>query len=245
MTLRVLLAGQKWFGAETFRALRALPGVTVAAVSAPRHAPDRLADQADLHMIRVIPSGALRAETMPDGIDLIVAAHSRDFIGEKTRHRARYGGIGYHPSLLPLHRGRDAVRWAIKMRDLVTGGTVYRLSNRMDGGDILAQEHVFIRPGDTAEELWRRDLAPLGVRLLAETVARFALEGYVVGKPQDEAVATWEPAMDAPPAYRPDLPLLPGPGVTGGDEILEDIIASVGRGLYRRGLYGANAASCA
>lgn len=233
MSLSILLAGQKWFGAEVFRALRAVPGVEIVAVSAPRGSGDRLTAQADLYGLPVIPAGGLRYHTMPDGIDLIVAAHSHDFIGEKTRHRTRFGGIGYHPSLLPLHRGRDAVRWVLRMREPVTGGTVYRLANRMDGGDILAQAHVFVRPGDTAEELWRRDLAPLGVRLLAETVARFAREGYVIGQPQDEVLATWEPSIDRPPAYRPDLPLLPPPEAIEADETLADIVASAGRARYR------------
>ncbi len=213
VVMKVLLAGQKWFGAEVFRALRELPGVEVAAVCAPAGAgrPDRLHAQAELHGVRIIPAGTLRVETMPAGIDLIVAAHSHDFIGERTRQRARWGGIGYHPSLLPLHRGRDAVRWAIRMRERVTGGSVYRLTNRMDGGEVLAQEHVFIRPDDTAEVLWRRDLAPLGVRLLASVVSRFAAEGYVHGTAQDEPLATWEPSIDRPPAYRPDLLMIEGP----------------------------------
>jgi methionyl-tRNA formyltransferase len=97
------------------------------------------------------------------------------------------------------------------MGERVTGGSVYRLSNRMDGGDVLAQRHVFIRPGDTAEELWRRDLAPLGVELLAQTVAAFAVHGYQHGVIQDEALATWEPSIDRPPAYRPDLLMIEGP----------------------------------
>lgn len=210
MTLKVLLAGQKHFGAEVFMALHALPGVKVAAVSAPTGGgkPDRLWSKADLYGVPVIKAGALTAATMPAGIDLIVAAHSHDFIGQATRLRAKWGGIGYHPSLLPLHRGRDAVRWAIRMGDRVTGGSVYRLSNRMDGGDVLAQRHVFIRPGDTAEDLWRRDLAPLGVELLAQTVAAYAETGYQHGAAQDEALATWEPSIDRPPAFRPDLVMI-------------------------------------
>jgi methionyl-tRNA formyltransferase len=225
--MNVLLAGQKWFGAEVFAALRALPGVSVRAVSAPPD--DRLARAAWAAGVEIIRAGGLRAETMPAGVDLIVAAHSHDFIGERTRLRARFGGIGYHPSLLPLHRGRDAVRWAVRMRERVTGGSVYRLSNRMDGGDVLAQRHVFIRPDDTAEELWRRDLAPLGVELLAAVVARFAAEGYVHGRAQDEALATWEPSIDRPPAFRPDLLMLPAPE----DDDLRDIVASAARGVMK------------
>lgn len=205
--MKILIAGKKWFGSAVFRALSGLPGVTVTAVCAPHG--DRLAAQADLRGVPVLHK--LTAAAMPSGVDLIIAAHSHDFIGEKTRQRATWGGIGYHPSLLPVHRGRDAVRWAVRMRERVTGGSVYRLSNRMDGGDVLAQRHVFIRPEDTAEELWRRELAPLGVELLAQTVAAFAAHGYQHGAIQDEALATWEPSIDRPPAYRPDLLMIEGP----------------------------------
>lgn len=205
--LNVLVSGQKWFGASVFHALRELPGVAVPAVCAPPG--DRLSVQAELRGVLVLHK--LTAAAMPPGIDLIVAAHSHDFISERTRQRATWGGIGYHPSLLPLHRGRDAVRWSIRMRERVTGGSVYRLSNRMDGGDVLAMRPVFIRPEDTADELWRRDLAPLGVELLASVVAQYAAGGYVHGVPQDEAIATWEPSIDRPPAFRPDLLMLPAP----------------------------------
>jgi methionyl-tRNA formyltransferase len=209
--MNILIAGQKWFGAEVFRSLRALPGVSIKAVCAPTGG-DRLTGQANLYGVPVIASGTLNAASIPDGIDLIVAAHSHDFIGEKTRLRAKWGGIGYHPSLLPVHRGRDAVRWALRMGDKVTGGSVYRLSNRMDGGDVLAQRHVFIMPGDDAAELWRRDLAPLGVELLTGVVAAFASGGYQHGAAQDDSIATWEPSIDRPPAYRPDLLMIEGPG---------------------------------
>jgi len=209
--LKVLLAGQKWFGAAVYREIKKLPDVEIVAVCAPFTADkkkDKLFFLADNDRVRLIQAGTLNADNFPDGVDLIVTAHSHDFIGERTRLRARLGGIGYHPSLLPLHRGRDSIRWAIRMGERVTGGSVYRLSNRMDGGDVLAQRHVFIRPGDTAEELWRRDLAPLGVELLAQTVAAYAEGGYVHGAAQDESLATWEPSIDRPPAFRPDLMLL-------------------------------------
>lgn len=215
MTFRVLIAGQKHFGAAVFSALSALAGVEVGAVSAPvlDGKRDRLDEAASDAGVPVIKAGSLSSRTMPGGIDLIVAAHSHDFIGEATRLRAKWGGIGYHPSLLPIHRGRDAVRWAVRNRERVTGGSVYRLSNRMDGGNILAQRHIFIEPGDTPEELWRRDLAPLGVELLACVVAEFAATGYVHGAAQNEALATWEPSIDRPPVYRPDLIMIGGPAV--------------------------------
>lgn len=230
-TINVLLAGQKWFGAEVFLALSALEGVSIAAVSAPVNGLDRLAALADCRCIKFIPAGTLNAATMPSGVDLIVAAHSHDFIGEKTRLKARWGGIGYHPSLLPLHRGRDAVRWVIRMKEPVTGGTVYRLSNRMDGGPILDQRLVFIRPGATAESLWREQLGPLGVAMVQEVVLRFARHGFQPGAPQDESLATWEPAIDRPPAFRPDLTLIPRYLGSESEETLADVVANAAGGF--------------
>ncbi|WP_372422079.1 formyltransferase family protein [Salinarimonas chemoclinalis] len=202
--MKVVLAGQKWFGTEVFRALN--PIVDIVLVSAPLG--DRLMHEADLAGVETLAAGSLTSQTMPDDVDLIVAAHSHDFISERTRLRARYGAIGYHPSLLPIHRGRDAVEWTIRMRDRVAGGSVYRLNNRVDGGPILAQEHVLVQPGDTAFELWKRDLGPMGVRLLADVTKRILEHGYIGGVDQDEALATWEPSIGRAPLHRPDLFLL-------------------------------------
>lgn len=205
--MRLLIAGQKRFGAETYRLCRRL-GHDVVAVAAED---DR---------VPWIRAGELRADCVPDGTDLIVAAHSHDYLGRRTRLRARLGAIGYHPSLLPLHRGRDAVRWTVKMGDRVTGGTVYWLSDALDAGDIAAQDFCLVRPGDTALELWRRDLFPLGLRLF-ERVLRDLARGVVVRIPQDDALATWEPSWDRPPVFRPELPLL-GNGAPAGYRVVRE-----------------------
>jgi methionyl-tRNA formyltransferase len=84
---------------------------------------------------------------------------------------------------------------------------VYWLTDNIDAGPIAAQEHVFVRPGDTAETLWRELLAPLGVRLLLKTLADLD-RGLAVRVPQDEICATWEPSFERPPLFRPELPQL-------------------------------------
>ncbi len=211
--MRVLVAGKKAFGAAVFESVRTL-GVDIVAAAAPALAGDgerrdRLRVKAEDAGVRWIRSGTLNADTLPDGVDLIVCAHSHDFIGRKTLGRCRLGAIGYHPSLLPLHRGRDAVRWAVHMRERVTGGTVYWLSDNVDAGPIAAQEHVFIRPNDSAESLWHRELFPLGVRLIQRVVVDL-LAGRMVRTPQDSAIATWEPSWSRPPLHRPDLDALGG-----------------------------------
>jgi methionyl-tRNA formyltransferase len=214
--LNILLAGQKRFGRDALALITEL-GHNVVAVACPAfNAGER--DEDKLHFAasearhRIIPAGTLDQHTMPEGVDLIVCAHSHDFIGRKTRAKAKLGAIGYHPSLLPLHRGRDAVRWAVRLRERVTGGSVYWLNETVDGGPIAAQDFVLIRPDDDALELWKRDLAPLGIKLLRKALTDIAA-GRIVRVPQDKELATWEPGLStAPLLYRPDLEMLPAPG---------------------------------
>lgn len=155
----------------------------------------------------------LRALHIPDKTEIIVAAHSHAFIGRRTRARASLASVGYHPSLLPLHRGRDAIRWTVRDGDRVAGGSVYHLTERTDGGPLAAQEHVLVPKGATAESLWRDLLAPLGVRLLLRVVDDLA-NGRNVQVTQDESVATWEPAMDSAPLFKPELIELTAEGST-------------------------------
>lgn len=197
--MRLMLVGQKWLGAEVLARLRA-DGHDVASVAAP--AGDRLHAAAVAAGIPVgDPGAALAAAWVPEGVELIVAAHAHCFIARAARRRARHGAIGYHPSLLPRHRGRDAVRWTIHMRDQVAGGTVYWMTDRADAGPIAAQAWCHVRAGDDAAALWRRELGPMGVRLLGQAVASIAA-GRLVRIPQDEELATWEPAFDRPALAR-------------------------------------------
>ena len=197
MPLNIYLCGQKHFGAEAFTALRDA-GHNIVGVSSPERNPkgelDRLAEGAQEAKIKWMKSGLLNENTIPEGVDLIVAAYSHDFIKAPTRDKTRYGAIGYHPSLLPIHRGKDAVEWTIRMGDKITGGTVYWLDDVMDGGPVAAQEHVFVLPGDTAGEIWRRELSPLGIRLLVQACNDIAA-GKIVRQIQNESIATVEPSI--------------------------------------------------
>lgn len=215
--MKVLVCGQKRFGRDVAELVLARPGWQIVAVSCPVRAEDldKLHIFALNHELPTIPSGQLNADAVdrvcPGGVDLLVAAHCHDYLGRKTRLRSRLGALGYHPSLLPRHRGRSAVEWAIRFKEAFTGGSVYWLNDTVDGGPIAAQRHVAIRPDDTPRELWARELAPLGLDLFAEVFEQLD-SGHRPAVPQDHTLATWEPAIDGVPAlFRPDLDLLPAP----------------------------------
>ena len=142
---------------------------------------------------RPIRSSWSASEIAPN-TDLIVTAHSHARVTREALAAAKLGGIGYHPSLLPRHRGIAAVEWTIKEGDPIAGGTVYHLADRMDAGAIAAQEWVFVKKGETARELWERALAPLGQKLLADVIYHAKAHDSLPATPQDEEFATKAPS---------------------------------------------------
>jgi methionyl-tRNA formyltransferase len=194
--MRITLVGSRHFGVTTFKTLRQHGADIVRVVV--HDGDDRLAAAAKTAGIDVVvqadPKFVVAAEIAPD-TDLIITAHSHARVTREALAAARLGGVGYHPSLLPRHRGIAAVEWTIKEGDPIAGGTVYHLADRMDAGAIAAQEWVFVKKGETARELWERALAPLGYKLLGDVIDYAKTHKSLPAKPQDEQFATRAPAL--------------------------------------------------
>jgi len=196
--LRIAMVGSRYFGATVF-AMLAKQGVDIVRVIVPA-ADDRLGAAAAAAGIevRVLADPRIVPGTdIPDDIDLIVAAHSHARVSSDALARARLGGIGYHPSLLPRHRGIAAVEWTVRCGDPIAGGTIYHLAERMDAGAIAAQDWCFVKPGESARELWERALAPMGLDLMAKVIQYAQQHGSLPAKAQDEQFATKAPLMSA------------------------------------------------
>jgi methionyl-tRNA formyltransferase len=194
--MRITLVGSRHFGVTTLDMLRR-HGVEIAKVVV-ADPDDRLAAAAHTAGIGVTvqadPKRVAAAE-IAEGTDLIVTAHSHARISKEALAAAKLGGIGYHPSLLPRHRGIAAVEWTIREGDSIAGGTVYHLAERMDAGAIAAQEWCFVKKGETARDLWERALAPLGLKLLGQVIDYAKIHKALPAKPQDEQFATSAPSL--------------------------------------------------
>jgi methionyl-tRNA formyltransferase len=194
--MRITLVGSRHFGVATLQMLRQhkVDVVRVVVVDAE----DRLAAAARAAGIEVVvqenPKLVVASE-IAAGTDLIVTAHSHARVSKDALAAARLGGIGYHPSLLPRHRGIAAVEWTIREKDPIAGGTVYHLADRMDAGAIAAQDWCFVGKDETARQLWERALAPMGQRLLAEVIDYAKAHDALPARPQDEQFATKAPAL--------------------------------------------------
>ena len=144
--MRITLVGSRHFGVTTLEMLRQR-GVDVVRVVV-ADAEDRLATAARAAGIAVTVQAnpkLVAASEIAEGTDLIVTAHSHARISKEALAAARLGGIGYHPSLLPRHRGIAAVEWTIREKDPIAGGSVYHLADRMDAGAIAAQDWCFVK----------------------------------------------------------------------------------------------------
>jgi methionyl-tRNA formyltransferase len=194
--MRITLVGSRHFGVTTLEMLRK-HGVDIVRVVV-ADPDDRLAAAARAAGIDVVVQAdpkLVAASEIAGDTDLIVTAHSHARVSKDALAAAKLGGIGYHPSLLPRHRGIAAVEWTIREKDPIAGGTVYHLADRMDAGAIAAQDWCFVKRGETARELWERALAPMGLRLLGEVIDHARTHGALPGKPQDEQFATKAPSL--------------------------------------------------
>jgi len=194
--MNITLIGSRYFGSAVFDTLHK-QGFAISQVVAPA-ADDRLAVAASkagipVHVLanpKIVPGDAI-----PEGTGLIVAAHTHARVSDDALARSRLRGVGYHPSLLPRHRGIAAVEWTILSGDPIAGGSVYHLADGWDAGAVAKQDWCFVGKNETARELWERALAPMGLRLLTEVVREARDTGSIPEHKQDERFATRAPMI--------------------------------------------------
>lgn len=109
--------------------------------------------------------------------DLVVLAGYMRIVGPAILERFRDRVVNIHPSLLPAFQGLKAVRKALRAGAKVAGCTTHLVTADLDGGPILLQAALLVRPGETEEHLSGRILR-LEHLLLPRTVQLFA-EGRV------------------------------------------------------------------
>ena len=102
---------------------------------------------------------------------------------------AHEGVFGMHPTLLPRHRGRAPIPWAILTGLARTGVTLFEIVDATaDSGGIVGQVVVDIAPDETATTLFAR-LADAHVELVRELVPQL-LAGTAPRLPQDPSRAS-------------------------------------------------------
>src|SRR5262245_7494151 len=108
---------------------------------------------------------------------------------------AREGVFGMHPTLLPRHRGRAPIPWAILSGLARTGVTLFEIVDASaDSGSIVGQVVVDIAPDETATTLFAR-IAAAHVELTREFVPQL-LARTAPRIPQDPSRASSWPKRE-------------------------------------------------
>lgn len=121
--------------------------------------------------------------------DVICVACFSLLIPPAIRDLPRLGCLNVHPSLLPANRGPVPLFWTFREGHQTTGVTIHLVSEKMDGGDILAQEEIAVPDGIRYQQL-EQLCAERGGALLACTV-RALSQGNATPIPQDESRSSY------------------------------------------------------
>ena len=127
---------------------------------------------ASLHETRDVNAGeTLDAVRLLDP-ELIFVVGWSQLVRDPLIALAREGVFGMHPTLLPRHRGRAPIPWAILSGLARTGVTLFEIVDATaDSGAIVGQAVVDIEPHETATTLFDR-IADAHVELIREWVPR-------------------------------------------------------------------------
>jgi len=198
--MRIAIIGQAAFGAKTLEALLDRGEEVVGAFvppSKPGSKPDPMMELAAGRNIpvfqpRTYKSDETFAQYKALSPDLCILAFVTSIIPSRYFDAATHGGICYHPSILPRHRGGSAINWALIMGDTRTGLTIFRPDGGIDTGPILLQKEIEIGPEDTTGSIYFNRLFPMGIDAILESVSLIK-ENRAPSIPQDETNATYEP----------------------------------------------------
>ena len=115
--------------------------------------------------------------------DFLFSFYYRNMLGPQLLALPRRGAYNMHGSLLPRHRGRVPVNWAVILGERETGATLHQMVEKPDAGGIVAQEAVPIGPEDTAAEVFGK-VTGAAERVLARVLPEL-IAGSARITPQD------------------------------------------------------------
>lgn len=99
------------------------------------------------------------------------------------------GVLGYHPTALPLNRGRHPIIWALALGLKETASTFFLMNEDADSGDILSQIPVDIDLSDDASSLYEK-LIQVATPQLKELTSALAMN-KAKPTPQNHALANY------------------------------------------------------
>jgi methionyl-tRNA formyltransferase len=129
--------------------------------------------------------------------ELIFVVGWSQLVREPFLALAREGVFGMHPTLLPRHRGRAPIPWAILSGLATTGVTLFEVVDATaDSGPIVGQTEIPIAPDETASTLFEK-ITEAHVDLIRRYVPKL-IAGTAPRIPQDvRRASAWPKRLPA------------------------------------------------
>jgi methionyl-tRNA formyltransferase len=199
--MRLLLIGQKAFGADALSALAKDGAEIVGAVAGTSDVDreDQVETVARDLKIDCMRAGSLKSPDVARWVserrpDLIAMAFVTLYMPKSLASLAPLGAINFHPSLLPLHRGISSLPWTILSGDTTAGLSIYFVDEGMDTGDVIVQKRVDISEDDDFKSLYFKKIYPLGLSAICEAV-RLVASGNPPRMKQDDSASSYDPPL--------------------------------------------------
>nr|CAG4638677.1 EOG090X0BM2 [Cyclestheria hislopi] len=129
------------------------------------------------------------------GATLNVLPFCSQFIPMEIIDYPKHKSIVYHPSILPRHRGANAIAWTLIEGDSKAGLSIFWADDGLDTGPILLQRECDVSEDDTIDSLYKRFMYPEGIKATAEAVELIA-KGTAPVIVQPSEGATYDPALN-------------------------------------------------
>ena len=126
-----------------------------------------------------------------DEADIAIAPLLTRMLSLQEIFAPKIGTLVFHPSLLPRHRGPDAIKWAFKLGETYTGATWFWPDEGIDTGDICEQEVLAIPPEASPRDFYEYYVIPAALRTLSRAIDDIAA-GRPRRVPQQNENATYE-----------------------------------------------------
>ncbi|HLT13561.1 MAG TPA: phosphoribosylglycinamide formyltransferase [Marinobacter sp.] len=129
--------------------------------------------------------GALMAELHRHNPDVIVLAGFMRILTPDFVRAFRGRMLNIHPSLLPAYTGLNTHQRVLEAGDRLHGVSIHFVTEELDGGPVIAQAEVAVKPDDTPESLAERVqqrehvLYPIVLRWFCEGRIQLAAEGVL------------------------------------------------------------------
>lgn len=140
-----------------------------------------------------VNSDCFKKEILKLNPDIIFVCSWSEKIKKEIFQLPKIGMINVHPSLLPKYRGPNPYAQVLFNDEKYTGVTFHLVSEKIDGGAILAQQDFKILESDDGESL--RNKAAALASIMCKKLLTDIETGKYIPEEQDEKNATYQPAL--------------------------------------------------